>query len=124
GPVVSLNRFERKKNLVLAVEALGWAMATLGAEEAKKKGLKLVVAGGYDDRVAENVEHLDELKAQVTALGLDDFVDFRRNIADDERSSLLRTASCVLYTPSREHFGIVPVEAMCSGAPVIAVNSG
>lgn len=42
----------------------------------------------------------------------------------DERSSLLRTASCVLYTPSREHFGIVPVEAMCSGAPVIAVNSG
>lgn len=30
----------------------------------------------------------------------------------------------MLYTPANEHFGIVPVEAMCSGAPVIAVNSG
>lgn len=46
--------------------------------------------GGYDDRVAENVEHLDELKAQVTALGLDDFVDFRRNIADGIYSYLSR----------------------------------
>lgn len=42
----------------------------------------------------------------------------------EERSTLLRQASCVLYTPSNEHFGIVPVEAMCSEAPVIAVNSG
>lgn len=42
----------------------------------------------------------------------------------DARADLLRTASCVLYTPSNEHFGIVPVEAMCCGAPVVAVNSG
>jgi len=42
----------------------------------------------------------------------------------DTRAELLRTASCVLYTPSNEHFGIVPVEAMCCGAPVVAVNSG
>ncbi|CAN0499507.1 unnamed protein product, partial [Scytosiphon promiscuus] len=40
------------------------------------------------------------------------------------RSDLLGRASCVLYTPSHEHFGIVPVEAMCCGAPVVAVNSG
>ncbi|CAN0480053.1 unnamed protein product, partial [Laminaria digitata] len=42
----------------------------------------------------------------------------------EERSQLLRGAACVLYTPSHEHFGIVPVEAMCSGAPVVAVGSG
>lgn len=45
-------------------------------------------------------------------------------VISDERAELLRTASCVLYTPSLEHFGIVPVEAMCCGAPVVAVNSG
>lgn len=46
------------------------------------------------------------------------------NVYADERSALLVRASCVLYTPSNEHFGIVPVEAMCCGAPVVAVNSG
>ncbi|TXH61693.1 MAG: glycosyltransferase, partial [Thiothrix sp.] len=29
-----------------------------------------------------------------------------------------------LYTPEKEHFGIVPIEAMFNNAPVIACNSG
>ncbi|CAM9700600.1 unnamed protein product [Ectocarpus sp. 4 AP-2014] len=137
GPIVSLNRFERKKNLPLAVEALGWALGEMGVEEASRRGLRLVIAGGYDKRVPENVDHLSELEACAARLGLDSLVEFRTNVADvltpvrrnpaacpDARAELLRQASCVLYTPSREHFGIVPVEAMCCGAPVIAVNSG
>ncbi|CAM9407532.1 unnamed protein product [Ascophyllum nodosum] len=124
GPLVSLNRFERKKNLPLALKALAWAVRDMGASVASSKGLRLVVAGGYDERVAENVEHLEELKQRARELGLEDLVDFRLNVADEERSSLLRQALCVLYTPSQEHFGIVPVEAMCSGAPVVAVDSG
>lgn len=31
---------------------------------------------------------------------------------------------CLLYTPMEEHFGIVPLEAMSAGTPVIAVDSG
>ena len=31
---------------------------------------------------------------------------------------------CLLYTPMEEHFGIVPLEAMSVGTPVIAVDSG
>lgn len=30
----------------------------------------------------------------------------------------------MLYTPAHEHFGIVPLEAMARGRPVIAVASG
>lgn len=38
--------------------------------------------------------------------------------------ALLRHARVVLYTPSGEHFGIVPLEAMNQGTAVIAVNDG
>ena len=30
----------------------------------------------------------------------------------------------MVYTPSFEHFGIVPIEAMAAGRPVVAVDSG
>ena len=30
----------------------------------------------------------------------------------------------MLYTPTMEHFGIVPIEAMSLGVPVIAINNG
>ena len=30
----------------------------------------------------------------------------------------------LLYTPDREHFGIVPCEAMAMGCPVLAVATG
>lgn len=30
----------------------------------------------------------------------------------------------MLYTPTEEHFGIVPCEAMIQGVPVIAINNG
>ena len=40
------------------------------------------------------------------------------------KSSLLNAAKLLIYTPSNEHFGIVPLEAMLSGVPVLAANSG
>lgn len=40
------------------------------------------------------------------------------------KSLLLRTAKLLVYTPSNEHFGIVPLEAMLAGVPVLAASSG
>ncbi|KAI9871157.1 MAG: hypothetical protein M1830_003254, partial [Pleopsidium flavum] len=37
---------------------------------------------------------------------------------------LLNAARLLIYTPSQEHFGIVPLEAMLAGVPVLAANSG
>ena len=51
--LTSLNRYERKKNIPLALKA--FAMH-------ENQDALLVVAGGYDTRVAENVEHEKELK--------------------------------------------------------------
>ncbi|XP_051812947.1 alpha-1,3/1,6-mannosyltransferase ALG2 isoform X1 [Acanthochromis polyacanthus] len=119
---LSLNRYERKKNLGLALEAL--AALRSGLPAGLSAGVHLVVAGGYDDRVTENVQHYTELKELAARLHLEDCVTFLRSPSDSMKVALLRGSAAVLYTPSREHFGIVPVEAMYCCCPVIAVNSG
>lgn len=106
----------------LALAALATLRSSLPA--GQRAGVHLVVAGGYDDRVTENVQHYTELKEQAAQLHLDDCVTFLRSPSDSLKVALLRGSTAVLYTPSREHFGIVPVEAMYCCCPVIAVNSG
>ena len=101
--------------------------------------LRLVIAGGYDHRVQENVDHHTELNQEALRLELMTFtlmpgstelppenaqVIFLCSFNDVQRTYLLSRALCLLYTPSNEHFGIVPVEAMYARLPVIAVNSG
>jgi glycosyltransferase involved in cell wall biosynthesis len=143
GPIVSLNRFERKKNIHMLIEAYAKLLQrihsstsrTITEEEEELHPQRtrfvtyppvLVIAGGYDPRNTENREYLEELKDACTKwnLHVDKEVFFRPSVSDDERATLLQSASCLCYTPHREHFGIVPLEAMYAGSPVIAVNSG
>lgn len=42
-------------------------------------------------------------------------VTFLKSPDDSTKRYLMRTACAVLYTPDREHFGIVPIEAMYCG---------
>ena len=99
-----------------------------------------MIAGGYDTRLLENVtylKHLELLAASlklksatvkniVTAQAVPEDIDilFLLSVPDQLKSSLLKAAKLLLYTPSDEHFGIVPLEAMLSGVPVLASNSG
>ncbi|NXX89745.1 ALG2 mannosyltransferase, partial [Centropus bengalensis] len=119
---LSINRYERKKNLPLALEALHELRGRLDSHEWNE--VHLVVAGGYDKRVLENVEHYEELRRLASKLGVNDQVTFLRSFTDEQKISLFNNSVCVLYTPSNEHFGIVPLEAMYMRCPVIAVNSG
>lgn len=82
------------------------------------------MAGGYDERVTENKEHYLELRLLCDKLGINDDVTFLRSISDSQKRILLRHCDCLLYTPDKEHFGIVPIEAMYMKCPVIACNSG
>ncbi|CAH0475735.1 unnamed protein product [Peronospora belbahrii] len=122
GLFVSLNRFERKKNVALAIEALAELRNRLSREEFQS--VKVVVAGGYDPLNTENQEHLIELQDAVAKLNLEEHVKFLTSISKSMKLELLRKAHAILYTPDREHFGIVPIEAMACGTPVIAVCSG
>ena len=119
SPIVSLNRFERKKNILLLL----YAYQYLKEEHPEVELPPLIVAGGYDTRNVENVEYRAELQ-KIVDERLSITVDFRQDISDSERATLFQTALAVVYTPHMEHFGIVPLEAMYAGTPVLAVNSG
>ena len=84
----------------------------------------VVLIGGYDDRLTENKEHHLELCKLAEQYNLNSKVTFVRSFSDAQKLSLLNQCSCLIYTPSHEHFGIVPIEAMYMKRPVIAVNSG
>ncbi|KAI9195580.1 hypothetical protein LWI28_016280 [Acer negundo] len=123
---LSINRFERKKNIDLAVSAFAM-LQTLEGDVFKNHNLAdvtLTIAGGYDKRLRENVEYLEELKSIAERSGVSSQVNFITSCSTTERNVLLSQCLCVLYTPKEEHFGIVPLEAMAAHKPVIACNSG
>lgn len=113
--LLSINRFEKKKNLGLAIHSLSLLSDT---------NLKLILAGGYDPLNSENIEYFQELVKLVQDMELDNRVIFLKSPSDAVKISLIRHCLCLIYTPSNEHFGIVPLEAMYCCKPVIAVNNG
>lgn len=86
--LLSINRFERKKNIGLAVKAVSEVVTMLPAANSKK--IHLVLAGGYDPQNTENKEHFDELKKLVADLKLEDCVHFFPSFSDDEKVALLQ----------------------------------
>ncbi|KAH3903466.1 related to Alpha-1,3/1,6-mannosyltransferase ALG2 [Saccharomycodes ludwigii] len=135
--LLSINRYERKKDIELAIKAY--------AAVKNSDNLKLYICGGYDNRVDENVAYLKELQEIATNLKLsyvtvhyDDMdkttlseltmkpykIIFLTSISTSLKNILLENAKLLLYTPSNEHFGIVPLEAMKYGTPVLACNNG
>jgi len=120
--VLSVNRFDPGKNLALAVDALA-ALRTRMAPAAFA-AVRLVMAGHVDTRLAESTALAVELEARAAHQGLAGHVVLVRSPTDAERRALLARAACVVYTPLAEHFGLVPLEAMAAGRPVVAVNRG
>lgn len=136
--ILSVNRFERKKNLQLAIHAFVHLRSKCSVKEFYQ--LQLILAGGYDPRNSENLEYHNELQELCEQLKLTHSTYFRDDpekkfnnaamvlfipsFTDKQRQFLFKSSECLIYTPENEHFGIVPVEAMYNKLPVVALNSG
>jgi len=95
-------------------------MPHLAIRVAKKAGVKLIVAGGF---FVEDMEYVRLIKDMCDG----GQIIWRGEVSHEEKIELLAGAKALIFTPSplfMEPFGLVPVEAMASGTPVISLISG
>ena len=96
---VSLSRLVKQKGIDLAVKVCG------------KNNIPLVVLG--------NGGEINSLKSMSGRM-----IDFVEGCSDEKKFEVIKRARALIYTPIEEDFGIVPVEALKMGVPVITYNSG
>ncbi|KAK0748557.1 hypothetical protein B0T21DRAFT_420595 [Apiosordaria backusii] len=115
--ILSINRFERKKNIGLAVQA--FALLPVGENVSYHSdlvglceglGLKSATVKTVVSALNSSIEDVDVL--------------FLLSVPNALKEILLKSAKLLVYTPKEEHFGIVPLEAMLRGVPVLAADSG
>jgi glycosyltransferase involved in cell wall biosynthesis len=111
-----------KEDFVLSVGRItpskgsDFIVRSLGTIDSKIRPRLVVVSDEVEIPFKNSLEQL----AQRTGVDL----RIESLIADDELVSLYNKAQLVLYAPYLEPFGLVPLEAMACGTPVVAVREG
>ncbi len=103
---------QNTKHYYLSVGRLSWAKRidlTIQACNELKLPLKVVGAGKEDG----------ELRALAGPT-----IEFIGGVSDAELAELYANARALIFTALEEDFGIVPVEAMMAGCPVIGLGQG
>ncbi|RKQ93904.1 glycosyltransferase involved in cell wall biosynthesis [Solirubrobacter pauli] len=85
---------------------------------------ELHVAGGPEASALEADPEARRLRALAADLGVEDRLILRGRVGRAAMPALLRSADAVVCAPWYEPFGIVPLEAMACGVPVIATAVG
>ena len=111
--LVCVGRLVERKGIGNAISAL-----------TRLPDTELIVAGGSDRaRLAEDPE-ARRLLALAEEEDVADRVELRGRLDRDQVPRLLRSADAVVSVPWYEPFGIVPLEAMACGVPVVASAVG
>ncbi|HWM07735.1 MAG TPA: glycosyltransferase, partial [Solirubrobacteraceae bacterium] len=118
-------RTSRLKRLVAACrlverKGIGNAVSAL----AEVPDAELHVAGGPDASALGRDPEAQRLWALADRAGVRDRVVLRGRVEREAMPALLRSADAVVCVPWYEPFGIVPLEAMACGVPVVATAVG
>lgn len=108
--VLSVGQINRYKNFDVLLQAMADLEATMDSPP------ELIVAGKGPYR--------EELVTLAESLGINDSVRFVGYVPDNELREYYARSLVTVYLPENEPFGLVPVEAMACGTPVIGLDSG
>jgi D-inositol-3-phosphate glycosyltransferase len=119
--VLYVGRFDPRKGIETLVRACAELRTQLAAEPERQ--LRLLIVGGSDPNEADGAER-HRIQGIVESLGLADIAQFVGMVGHD-RLPLYYTAADVCGIPSHyEPFGLVAIEAMACGTPVVASAVG
>ncbi|SFB06102.1 Glycosyltransferase involved in cell wall bisynthesis [Amycolatopsis marina] len=111
--VLTVGRLVPRKGFDTVIEALRLLPNT-----------ELVIAGGPEEGALADDPEAQRLLDHADELGVRGRVLMAGQVSRDEMPALLRSADVVACTPWYEPFGIVPLEAMACGVPVVASAVG
>jgi glycosyltransferase involved in cell wall biosynthesis len=114
--VACVGRLVERKGVGTVISAL----AAMGDRAA----CELVIAGGPDASAMDRDPEVARLRALAEAEGVADRVHFLGRLDRDGTAAVMRSADVVASVPWYEPFGIVPIEAMACGTPVVASAVG
>jgi glycosyltransferase involved in cell wall biosynthesis len=102
-------------------------LGRISPEKAPDAAIRIAAAAGIPLKIAAKVDRVDEeyFKTQVEPLLSLGQVEFIGEIREDQKQEFLGNAAGLLFPIAwREPFGLVMIEAMACGTPVIAVENG
>lgn len=115
-PPVDVSKFYSSDNVgnyfLMAGRLVAYKRFDLGIKAFNKLGFPLKIVG-----VGPELKKLRSLASGTSG------IEFLGQVSDDRLASLYSKAQALIF-PQEEDFGIVPLEAMASGRPVIALRSG
>ncbi|GAA4505982.1 glycosyltransferase [Brevibacterium yomogidense] len=117
--IVCIGRLVSRKGMDLVVHALAQLVAR-GYDDVELH----VVGGGSGQQDLDADPDAVRLRGLADELGVADRVHLRGQIPREQVPAVLRSAAMVACTPWYEPFGIVPLEAMACGVPVLASRVG
>jgi glycogen(starch) synthase len=79
---------------------------------------------GLECTIAGRGSYLPELQSQIDIAGVGDLIDVPGYLADHELRTALHQAGVVVIPSLYEPFGVVALEALAAGAPLVVANTG
>jgi D-inositol-3-phosphate glycosyltransferase len=117
--IMTVGRLVPRKGVDTVIEALR-ILTTLDRTDVELT----IVGGSKSVETAASDPEVKRLLDLAESLGIGDRVRLRGQVDPSQMPAVLRSADIVVCTPWYEPFGIVPLEAMATGLPVVASSVG